>query len=183
MKSQGFDDAGKSEVGRLARNALQYAEAGNVRTDGAAIRIKQGGIIRATIPDLVPHGIFGEQGNLVPTGSAGRAKLGSTLCYSGVTLDGVSCGEVKREVMAKFGDVRLGVFNVNFAKRVRDGDSGAPVWNPHTGAAVGVVSGYYNGTQTSAVTPLLHPKGLNLGRVPGILHHSDMFDINLITGD
>lgn len=41
----------------------------------------------------------------------------------------------------------------------------------------------YDGTQFGAVTPLLHPKGFNLSRVPGILHDSDMFNMKLITGD
>lgn len=157
-------------VGQVTRRSFHGSQA----TDGLAIRTK--------IPDLAPHGIFGSGGNLVPTGSATKAKIGNTLCYSGVTLDGVSCGEVTRIVMARLNDLRVGQYYVKFNKRIDHGDSGAPVWNPRTGASVGVVSGFYDGTQISTVTPLLHPKGLSLNRAPGILHHPDMLGMHLITG-
>ena len=158
-------------VGQVTRNAFH----GNYGTDGLAIRSK--------MPDLVPRGIFGSDGNLVPTGTATRAQVGNTLCYSGVTLDGVSCGEVKRKGMARTGDIRYGVYVVKFRKRVDHGDSGGPVWNPRTGSSVGVVTGFIPGTPYSIITPLLHPKGLSLSRVPGILHHPEMFDMQIITGN
>jgi len=85
--------------------------------------------------------------------------------------------------MAKVDGQRFGEYNVRFNKRASHGDSGSPVWNPRTGAAVGLVSAFIPGTQISTVTPLLHPKGLNLYRVPGILHHPSMLDMHLITGD
>ena len=167
-----FDEPGDwAPVGQVTRRALHGSQA----TDALAIRTK--------IPNLVPHGIFGSNGNLVPTGSPTKARVGNTLCYSGMSLDGVSCGEVTRIAMAWEGALRLGEYNVKFNKRVTDGDSGGPVWNPRTGAAVGVVAGFYPGTQISTVTPLLHPQGLRLSLVPGILHHPEMFDMHLITGN
>jgi len=84
--------------------------------------------------------------------------------------------------MSRFGGIRLGLYSVKFRKRTQDGDSGAPVWNPRTGAAVGVITGEFDGSKVTAVTPLLHPKGLNLTRAPGILHDPDMLNINVITG-
>ena len=158
-------------VGQVTRKSLHGSQA----TDGLAIRTK--------IPNLAPRGIFGSEGNLIPTNSAVNARVGNTLCYSGAKLDGVSCGEVTRISMAWEGGLRIGEYNVRFNRRVDNGDSGAPVWNPRTGSAVGVVSAFYGGTQISTVAPLLHPKGLSLSRVPGILHHPDMFDIHLVTGD
>lgn len=75
---------------------------------------------------------------------------------------------------------RVGAYKVRFNTPVSDGDSGAPVWNPRTSAAIGVISGSYkNGVDL--VTPLLHPKRLNLGKVPGILHAPGMFAMHLIT--
>lgn len=159
-----------SPVGQVTRNLYH----GNQATDGLAIRVKN--------PDLVPHGIFGSAGNLVPTGAAVRAKVGNTLCYSGVRLDGVSCGEVQRIGMTMSEGRRLGGYFVKFNKRVDHGDSGGPVWNPRTGASIGIISGFFEGTQISMVTPLLHPKGLSLSRAPGLLHHPEMFDMHLIIG-
>ncbi len=167
-----FEESGNwAPVGQVTRNALHGSQA----TDGLAIRAK--------IPDLVPHGIFGSNGNLVPTGLPTKARVGNTLCYSGAKLDGVSCGEVTRLSMAWEGGLRIGEYNVRFNKQVDHGDSGAPVWNPRTGAAVGVVSAFYPQTRISTVAPLLHPQGLRLSRVPGILHHPDMFDMHLLTGN
>jgi sugar lactone lactonase YvrE len=160
-----------SKVGQVTRSTFYR----NPPTDALAVRV--------TVPDLVPHGIFGSNGNLVPTGPADQAVVGSTLCYSGVTLDGVSCGEVTRVTMGRSGYLRFGEYRVKFRHQVNHGDSGAPVWNPVTGASVGLVSAFFSSTRISAVAPLLHPAELNGSQVPGILHHPDMFDIHLITGD
>lgn len=164
------DPAGWAPVGQVTRRAFH----GTQPADGLAIRTK--------IPNLVPHGIFGSDGGLIPTRSPSKARVGNTLCYSGATRDGVSCGEVTRVTMVWAGPLWLGEYNVKFNKRVHEGDSGAPVWNPRTGAAVGLVGAHYGGTQISTVAPLLHPKGLSLSRVPGILHHPSMLDMHLITG-
>jgi YD repeat-containing protein len=159
-----------SPVGQVTRNALH----GTWGTDGLAVRVKA--------PNLVPHGIFGSSGNLIPTRMATKARPGNTLCFSGARLSGVSCGQVTQKVNTRLEGVRIGAYNVRFNTRVNHGDSGAPVWNPRTGAAIGVITGFYPDTGISAVTPLLHPKGLNGQHVPGILHDSDMYSLHLITG-
>jgi hypothetical protein len=83
---------------------------------------------------------------------------------------------------ARMGGKPSGVYVVDFHHRVDHGDSGSPVWNPRTGRSIGIVSAYAEGTHLSIVTPLLHPDGLRLSRVPGVLHDSDMVDLHLITG-
>ena len=167
-----------SEIGVVRRNAYHPIYG----TDGLAIRAKSG--------YLVPHKIFGSTGNPVPYGSATKAQDGNDLCYSGATLNGVSCGpvigrgEVILEDPSKPSGSRLtvvGAYKVNFRKPIQLGDSGSPVWNPRTGAAVGVVSGRRPGEHWSVVSPLLHPKGLSVSRVPGILHAPEMYSMHLIT--
>ncbi len=160
-----------SKIGRVTRNAYHGSHA----TDGLAIRLVSS--------NLAPRGIFGSTGNLVPTGSPTKAKVGNILCYSGATLDGVSCGKVSRKAFVKFIGIWMGLYYVKFQKQSDGGDSGGPVWNPRTGAAVGLITGHYEDTGITVVTPLLHPEGLSLSKVPGVIHHPDMYDIHLITGD
>jgi len=176
-----FADAGKSEVGRLRRNALQYAEPGGVRTDGAAIRIKQGGV--------VPQAIWGWDGYALPTKPAGKARKGNVVCYSGAISKNVSCGKIVARSLnwhpdgAPFG---LAGYWVRFPEGGRPvkGDSGSPVWNLRTGASIGLVSarrpeGSFDET---LVAPLLHPPNMELWQVPGILHHLGMEPLGLKLG-
>jgi len=180
-ESQDFDDAGKSEVGRLARNALQYAEANNVRTDGAAIRIKQGGI--------VPLAIWGWDGHALPTEPPGRARKGNTVCYSGAISKTVACGRIVARSL-DWADTdepfHLAGYWVRFpeGKRPKEGDSGSPVWNRYTGASIGLVSaGRPEGSfEETLVAPLLHPPNMPSNRVPGILHHVGMAPLQLKLG-
>ncbi len=180
-ESQEFDDAGKSEVGRLARNALQYAEASNVRTDGAAIRIKQGGI--------VPLAKWGWGGHALPTEPPGRARKGNTVCYSGAISKTVACGRIVARSL-DWADTDepydLAGYWVRFRedKRPKHGDSGSPVWNRYTGASIGLVSaGRPHDTLTETlVAPLLHPPNMPSNRVPGILHHMGMEPLQLKLG-
>jgi streptogramin lyase len=182
-ESQEFDDAGKSEVGRLARNALQYAEnaeTSNVRTDGAAIRIKQGGI--------VPLAIWGWGGHALPTEPPGRARKGNTVCYSGAMSKTVACGRiVARSLDWDSGEeYDLAGYWVRFPedRHPVKGDSGSPVWNLRTGASIGLVSaGRPDDSLTETlVAPLLHPPNMPSNRVPGILHHIGMAPLQLKPG-
>jgi YD repeat-containing protein len=180
-ESQEFDDAGKSEVGRLARNALQYAEASNVRTDGAAIRIKQGGI--------VPLAKWGWDGHALPTEPAGRARKGNTVCYSGAISKTVACGRIVARSL-DWADTDepydLAGYWVRFPedKRPKHGDSGSPVWNRYTGASIGLVSAGrpHDSLTETLVAPLLHPPNMPSNRVPGILHHVGMQPLQLKLG-
>jgi len=180
-ESQEFDDAGKSEVGRLARNALQYAEASNVRTDGAAIRIMQGGI--------VPQAIWGWDGHSLPTEPAGTARKDNTVCYSGAISKTVACGRIVARSLdwADSGEpYDLAGYWVRFPedKRPQHGDSGSPVWNPRTGASIGLVSAGrpHDSLTETLVAPLLHPPNMPPNRVPGILHHWGMKPLQLMLG-
>ncbi|HEY5709159.1 MAG TPA: DUF6531 domain-containing protein [Solirubrobacterales bacterium] len=158
-------------VGQVTRNALH----GISGTDGLAIRVKT--------PDIVPRGIFGSAGNLIPTGSPTQAKVGNTLCFSGFALKGVSCGSVKKKTRGILLGVQTGFYITEFSKYPSVGDSGSPVWNPRTGAAVGVITGHYAGTPYTAVSPLLHLDGFNSSQIPGILHDPDLSGLHLVTGD
>jgi hypothetical protein len=177
-----FADAGKSEVGRLQRNALQYAEVGNARTDGAAIRVKQGGIL--------PRGVWGRDGHVLPTEPAGRVRMDNTVCYSGAITKTVACGQIVARSLnyrenddAPFG---LAGYWVKFAddKRPQHGDSGSPVWNARTGASIGLVSlGRPPGELSETlVAPLLHPPNMPSNRVSGLLHHIGMGPLELVLG-
>jgi YD repeat-containing protein len=165
------DEDNWGPVGQVTRNAL-YGIRG---TDGLAIRVK--------IPDIVPRGIFGSIGNLIPTGSPTQAKVGNTVCFSGSVLKGGSCGSVKKKTRGILLGVQTGFYITEFSKYPSVGDSGSPVWNPRTGAAVGVITGHYEGTPYTAVTPLLHLDGFNSSQIPGILHDPDLSGLHLVTGD
>ena len=180
-ESQEFDDAGKSEVGWLRRNALQYAELGGVRTDGAAIRIKQGGI--------VPRARWGWDGNALPTKPARKARKRNTVCYSGAISKTVACGRiVARSLNWNPDDAPYGLagYWVRFPydRRPQRGDSGAPVWNLRTGASIGLVSASrpHDSATETLVAPLLHPPNMPANRVPGILHHLGMAPLQLKLG-
>ena len=175
-----FPEDDKVEVGKLKRNALQYAEYGGVRTDGAAIRIFEGGI--------VPRGIFGWEGHLLPTEPAGRARKGDIVCYSGAISKNVSCGRiVKRTWRWVSGEeYNLAGYWVRFPedRHPVEGDSGSPVWMRRSGASIGLVSaGRPDDSLTETlVAPLLHPPNMPSIRVPGILRHMGMEPLQLALG-
>ena len=179
-----FADAGKSEVGRVARSAFQWVDRPDgVRTDGTAIRIKQGGI--------VPLAKWGWDGHALPTEPPGRARKGNIVCYSGALSKNVSCGKIVARSLnhrvtggnAAFG---LAGYWVRFPedRRPVKGDSGSPVWNRRTGASIGLVSfGRPLGSfEETLVAPLLHPPNMVANRVPGILHHHGMEPLQLKLG-
>jgi YD repeat-containing protein len=180
-ESQDFDDAGKSEVGRVARNAIQYAEYGGTRTDGAAIRIHQGGI--------VPLAIWGWGGHPLPTKAAEKARKGNVVCYSGAISKTVACGQIVARSLnwADSGEpFGLAGYWVRFPEgdQPKHGDSGSPVWNLRTGASIGLVSAGrpHDSLTETLVAPLLHPPNMPANRVPGILHHMGMEPLQLMLG-
>jgi hypothetical protein len=178
-----FAEAGKSEVGRIKRSAFHWVEPGDVRTDGSAIRIDQGGI--------VPLAIWGWGGHALPTKPAGKARKGNTVCYSGAISKNVSCGKIvarslNHRVAYGGGSIGLAGYWVRFpeGRRPVEGDSGSPVWNLRTGASIGLVSfGRPLSTfEETLVAPLLHPPNMPANRVPGILHHHAMAPLRLKLG-
>lgn len=99
----------------------------------------------------------------------------------------VSCGPVVGRAIEIFVEYdtgllfRGGAYRVKFTHPVQSGDSGSPVWNRRTHAAIGVVSARGTSQVVSDVTPLLHPKRLSLKAVPGILHAPGMYSLHLST--
>jgi YD repeat-containing protein len=154
-------------VGSVARDA--YHRSGKAITDAAAIEVTEGGI--------VPEGIWGWGGNLIPTAQAGRARIGNTLCYSGVFTEHPECGPiVARSVhWTGGGDGKArGGYWVDFSKHASHGDSGAPVWRPvcrnSPYLSVGLVTaGRPSSLAETLVEPLLHPYRMPSEAVPGIL--------------
>lgn len=178
-----FAEAGKTEVGRIRRSAIQWVESGGVRTDGAAIRITQGAI--------VPQAIWGWGGNALPTKPPRKARKRNVVCYSGAISKQVACGKIVARSInhrgigggAPFG---LAGYWVRFpeGKCPVKGDSGSPVWNLRTGASIGLISaGRPDGSfEETLVAPLLHPPNMPANRVPGILHHHAMAPLRLKLG-
>lgn len=174
----------ESEVGRVARSAFQWVDQpGGVRTDGTAIRIKQGGI--------VPLAKWGWEGHALPTEPPGRARKGNVLCYSGALSKNVACGKIvarslNHRVTGANTDFGLAGYWVRFPedRRPVKGDSGSPVWNKRTGVSIGLVSfGRPLGSfEETLVVPLLHPPNMPANRVPGILHHHGMAPLQLKLG-
>jgi YD repeat-containing protein len=174
-----FEDAGKSEVGTISRSAFQWLELGGVRTDGAAIRIREGGI--------VPQAIYGWNGHPLPTKPASKARKGNVVCYSGAISKDVSCGRIVARSLdwqPEGAPMGLAGYWVIFpeGKRPEDGDSGGPVWNLSTGASVGLISARRKNATETLVAPLLHPPNMPSDRVPGILHHQGMAPLQLKLG-
>ena len=146
--------------------------------------------IRVEGSEIVPQGIWGGGGNLVPTGPAATARDNNTLCFSGATTGVLACGQVT-EASAYWagGDddfVRAGYW-VKFDHWAHHGDSGAPVWNVF-GASVGIVSAYggpgeAHGRDETFVEPLLTPPGMNPNRVYGALTDPHMRPLSLKIAD
>jgi len=126
-------------VGTVRRNGYINpggAGAGN-NEDAAAILLDN--------PNFLSGRMFvGNPDVLYPLNGPQPAPKGTTVCSSGVE-GGVNCGPVRRVYWAinrgPEGDPK------NYAHRIVEvaagnvtGDSGGPVWNPKTGAAVGLMS-------------------------------------------
>lgn len=169
----------------VRENHFQWADGPDrVRTDGTAIRIKQGGI--------VPLAKWGWDGHALPTEPPGRARKGNVVCYSGAVSKNVSCGKIvarslnHRVTAGDYAAFGLAGYWVRFPedRRPVKGDSGSPVWNRRTGASIGLVSfGRPLGSfEETLVAPLLHPPNMPANRVPGILHHHGMEPLQLKLG-
>jgi hypothetical protein len=106
--------------------------------------------------------------------------VGETLCFSGVATNERKCGEFigvrRREVR---GPGKTLFLITRFAGI--PGDSGAPVWSPRTGRAVGLVSGGPAGTGLVKdwVTPLVLPRRQDPNKIPGILNAPGMKSLQL----
>jgi YD repeat-containing protein len=171
------------EVGETTRNALVHAET-VVATDAEAIRVESDGV--------VPQGIFGWNGSLIPTEHAGRARIGDTLCFSGAITGAPQCGPIVARATRSFagedGHARGGYW-VKFNKPAVPGDSGAPVWKPVCRSipnlSIGLVTAGRpdgSGGSETLVEPLLHPPNLAPKQVVGILNNPHMAPLSLKLG-
>lgn len=164
------------EVGEVRRDAHHHL--GGVSTDAEAIRVEGDGV--------VPQGIFGWGGYLIPTKPAGRVRIGDTVCFSGARTQTPTYGRVvgrsTRWTGAPDGYARGGYW-VRFNKPAIPGDSGAPVWVCGSGASIGLVtSGRAYGAET-LVEPLLHPPNMASSQVVGILDNQYMAPLSLKLGE
>jgi YD repeat-containing protein len=167
------------KVGEVTRDALH--QAGSVTTDAEAIRVQSSG--------LVPQGIFGWDGQLIPTRPAGRVRKGNVVCFSGARTQVPKCGQVvarsTRWTPTANGDgFARGGYWVKFDRPAIPGDSGAPVWAGGSKASIGLVTaGRPEGSLTETlVEPLLHPPNLASNQVVGILHNPHMAPLSLKLG-
>jgi hypothetical protein len=164
------------EVGKVARDALPHFEP--VITDAEAIRVENDGV--------VPQGIFGWGGDLIPTKPAGRVRKGNVVCFSGARSQVPSCGPVvarsTRWIYGPDGYARSGYW-VKFNQPALPGDSGGPVWAEGSSASIGLVTASRaNGSET-LVDPLLHPSNLPSNQIVGILNNKYMAPLSLKLGE
>lgn len=177
--SLGNEDDWK-EVGEVKRDALNYFE--SVNTDAATIRVESSG--------TVPQGIFGWDGNLIPTAGAGTARIGSMICFSGARTQVPQCGKIvarsTRSAAGHDGFFRGGYW-VKFKEPAKPGDSGAPVWRPvcidRASCSIGLVTAGRNGGSETLVEPLLHPPNFASDQVVGILHNQHLAPLSLKLGE
>jgi DNA-binding beta-propeller fold protein YncE len=126
-------------------NASAYKPLGQVRryvwgssgqkgtTDAEAIRID---------PDIRSGNVFyGNPNSLLPIRGLTRAKIGTTLCWSGIN-GGTNCGPARRLHWVKY-DGRW-TKQVEIAGGDAEGDSGGPVWNMRTEKAVGIFTSWHS---------------------------------------
>jgi YD repeat-containing protein len=173
--SYNLNESHWKEVGEVTRNAYRVLDE-SPTTDAEAIKVEDAGV--------VPQGIWGSGGGLLPTEPAGTAKKGDVLCFSGV-ITGVSCGEVigRTAFWAGAGDgVAHYGYWVHFNHPAQHGDSGAPVYSV-SGQSIGLISaGRHNLTQT-LVQPLLPPPGMKAGKAPGVLNNPHLRPLSLKLGE
>jgi hypothetical protein len=164
-------EADWSEIGQVTRNTM---EQGAEIVDGEAIRLKSAGI--------APREIYGHEGNRPTFGEPEVARTGEELCFSGAHTAGVRCGKVVtiRKILFQGESGPRGC--VVMAAPVIEGDSGGPVWNPKTGAAVGLVKGEAGANlRSTCVQPLLNTPNNRGDSYPGVLNAALMFDLHLMT--
>jgi hypothetical protein len=159
-----------SHLGQVTRNPYEYgvgtidAEAVRLRTDGVA-----------------PRRIYGNDGNRPKFENPVIGRRGQRLCFSGATTGGVRCGDVVGIRKVQFEGESRPVGSLKIDAPNIPGDSGGPIWDPRTDAAVGILRGYVG--KFTWVQPLLDTPN-NKGTVyRGALEAAQMHDLHLMTGD
>ncbi len=140
-------DAKPDRIGTVRRRSL-YKPQADFQTDAEAIRLDSNA--------LVPRTIYrGTVDGSVPVTGARQARVGMPVCTSGAQSNTVKCGKITgiKVFPPPSTDINAGPFWVlQFSMSVKKGDSGAPVWVPGTGRAVGLVSTIYG-----QAAPLVRP--------------------------
>ncbi len=113
-------------VGPVNRTAF---EVHHWSTDAEAIRVKGG---------LAPSEIYLRGHRPKPVKAPSAAYRNQVLCFSGVTTDRTKCKEVIGRKTYRENGFKERMYALPF--NAQHGDSGSPVWNRDTGAAVGIVS-------------------------------------------
>ncbi len=157
-------------LGEVAKNAYWYAP----YVDTEAVRLLGDG-------SIAPHAIFGNDGERPQIGAPMAAKRGQRLCVSGSRSNRVRCGEVVGIKHVYFEDVGRwqGAVRVDHFSTI-PGDSGAPVWDAKTGAAVGILMGGRRGAEVKEVQPLLNTPTGRETAILGALSHHEFNDLILI---
>ncbi len=156
-------------VGEVTRSAF---EQGVGIVDAEAVRIESAG--------LAPRHIFGRNGNRPKFGKPAVARRGQELCFSGAYTGGVRCGEVVGIRKQLYNEGSRPAGSVQIAARNVAGDSGSPVWDPKTGAAVGILrarQGSYTWVQ-----PLLNTPNNHGDVYVGALQAAKMYNLHIMTG-
>ncbi|HET7445723.1 MAG TPA: DUF6531 domain-containing protein [Solirubrobacterales bacterium] len=144
------------EVGPVNRRGN---ESGIGRSDSEAIRVNGG---------LAPNSIFRNGFPPLSVGEPSRAHRNDLVCFSGITTNKKKCGKLLGEVGFEVHNY-LEIFYI-VKMHTRDGDSGAPVWNPTTERSIGLIKGEPEGyPQYTLVAPLYKTPGEPETRSPGVL--------------
>lgn len=107
------------------------------------------------------------------------AHIGTDLCFSGAETNRVKCRKVIATKSEELGGIWEKVYVVPFGAIYRD--SGAPVWNRYTHAAVRIISARNpNRPSRTFVAPLLTIPGESKTKAPGALHAPGMYSPKLI---
>jgi tripartite motif-containing protein 71 len=159
-----------SEVGQATRSGYQ---SGAWRTDAEAINLEN---------DLAPNAIYRPGESPLRVSGEATARVGDVLCFSGMKTGKVRCKKVLSQYTATAAHFSQRVYVVAFG--AEHGDSGAPVWNAGTGAAVGLIEGGPRGkAPLTYVTPLLNMPHESVAHAPGALAAPGMYDLHVITGE
>ncbi|MGE5527334.1 MAG: DUF6531 domain-containing protein [Methanosarcina sp.] len=145
-----------TKVGTVNRTAF---EVHHWSTDAEAIRVRG---------SLAPNEIYLKGRHPRPVGAPSTAYRNQVLCFSGVTTDRTKCKEVIGRRTYSENGFKERMYALPF--NAQPGDSGSPVWNRYTGAAVGLVSArdpHHPGI--TYVAPLLRIPRESLKVSPGAL--------------
>ena len=102
------------------------------------------------------------------------------LCFSGAYTGGVRCGEVVGIRKQLYNEGSRPAGSIQIAARNVAGDSGSPVWDPKTGAAVGILRARQGGY--TWVQPLLNTPNNHGDVYVGALQAAKMYDLHIMTG-